>query len=597
MRTSQNILSLSQSVLRLCKAALYSVVSLALVSGSAFAQTVFVDQGNQWTAESRADFYTQDQGSRIMPLAWMRALKRADGTGFLEDGLSRFGYLPNPDNGEPDIPVGFTIANAFDGKATIGMTCSACHTRQINVAGTAYRIDGGPGIVDFQSFLSELDAAVAAVVETDSSFSDFANAVLGQKAPDIDKAKLKLEVETWFLRFHTLVSGSLPDPAWGPSRLDAVSMIFNMLAGLDIGEGPARIIEDNIVTADAPARYPFLWNAARQDKTQWPGFADNGNSILGLARNLGEVYGVFADFHPVKQSGLVVLNRDYVTNNSANFSGLESQEGQIRKLGPPKWPWKLDTDLAAKGKKIFERDTASQGCVECHGIKTGAFRSPFHKTWATPIVDVGTDAAECKVLARTVKTGIMEGAKIPLLEDEPLRETATAFKVLSMAVVGGILQSPFHTNDKTELAAGGVSDNEMLPEYEYLKGAFGNNDASLEAKPMSKVAMVSEPSGCAYEARVLEGIWAAAPYLHNGSVSSLTQLLTPAAKRTASFKLGPDYDIETVGLAAEQSKFDYVLETTDCSDLTSGNSRCGHEFGTLLSADEKTQLIEFLKSL
>ncbi|MGB8900889.1 MAG: hypothetical protein WCC90_17330, partial [Methylocella sp.] len=40
-------------------------------------------------------------------------------------------------------------------------------------------------------------------------------------------------------------------------------------------------------------RYPFLWNAARQDKTQWPGFAKNGIDLLGLARNLGEVYGVF----------------------------------------------------------------------------------------------------------------------------------------------------------------------------------------------------------------------------------------------------------------------------------------------------------------
>ena len=64
---------------------------------------------------------------------------------------------------------------------------------------------------------------------------------------------------------------------------------------------------------------------------------------------------------------------------------------------------------------------------------------------------------------------------------------------------------------------------------------------------------------------MLQGIWAAAPYLHNGSVPSLTELLKPAAERVATFKLGPTYDIATVGLAAEQTQFDYDLETTDCT--------------------------------
>ena len=44
------------------------------------------------------------------------------------------------------------------------MTCAACHTRQIEVDGVAYRIDGGPAIVDFQSFLADLDTAVGTVL-------------------------------------------------------------------------------------------------------------------------------------------------------------------------------------------------------------------------------------------------------------------------------------------------------------------------------------------------------------------------------------------------------------------------------------------------
>ena len=65
-------------------------------------------------------------------------------------------------------------------------------------------------------------------------------------------------------------------------------------------------------------RYPFIWNAPKQDKTQWPGFADNGNDVLGLARNLGEVYGVFAVFEP-KKEWWHILGVNYLNNNSANF--------------------------------------------------------------------------------------------------------------------------------------------------------------------------------------------------------------------------------------------------------------------------------------
>ena len=76
----------------------------------ASAQVVVVYQGADWTAESRETFYTQDQGSRIMPLAWMQALKQPDGEPFLADRLERYGYLPNSLSATPDLPVGFTVA-------------------------------------------------------------------------------------------------------------------------------------------------------------------------------------------------------------------------------------------------------------------------------------------------------------------------------------------------------------------------------------------------------------------------------------------------------------------------------------------------------
>ena len=62
------------------------------------------------------------------------------------------------------------------------MTCAACHTRQISVDGKAYRIDGGPAIADFQSFLADLDAATGRALDDPAAFDEFADAVLGPAA-------------------------------------------------------------------------------------------------------------------------------------------------------------------------------------------------------------------------------------------------------------------------------------------------------------------------------------------------------------------------------------------------------------------------------
>ena len=76
-------------------AALFSVPILAS------AQVVVVYQGAEWTPESRETFYTQDQGSRIMPLAWMQALKQSSGEAFLADSLSDTAICPIPSARRP----------------------------------------------------------------------------------------------------------------------------------------------------------------------------------------------------------------------------------------------------------------------------------------------------------------------------------------------------------------------------------------------------------------------------------------------------------------------------------------------------------------
>ena len=268
----------------------------------------------------------------------------------------------------------------------------------------------------------------------------------------------------------------------------------------------------------------------------------------------------------------------------------------VRKIGPPKWPWQLNHHLAAEGAEIFNRGINDGGCVTCHGIRPGEIRPVLNHTWDTPIVDVGTDTRECTILDREVQTGVMSGAKIPVI-GITIKPTDTAFNLLTASVIGSIVQQKLQLRSGSETAMAGLVGEEPLPpELDVLRGAFRSPE-NLDIMNQLTVPGAQPRSGCAYESRVLEGIWAAAPYLHNGSVASLAELLKPAAERMVSFKLGSAYDIESVGLAADQTRFDYTLETTDCSAINSGNSRCGHEYGTDLSEGEKAALLEYLKSL
>ena len=593
--------------LRLTGAALTLAFLAPLTASCAALDLSYADQGGKWTAAARDNFYTQDQGSRMIPLPWLKALKQADGKPFLDESLGRYGYLPNPKSPEPGLPVGFVSA-AYKNTPYVGMTCAACHTREIHVGDKTYRIDGGPAIVDFQNFMNDLDIAVDKLLADPTAFAEFAKQVLGPNAKKADEDTLRAGVDTWFKPYHAIVKGSLPvESPWGPSRLDAVSMIFNRVTGLDIGPKENNyIIAENIKRADVPTRYPFVWNASIQDTIQWPGFAPNGNRLFALSRNLGEVIGVFGDVHPQKDSRRL-LKIDYVGINSANFHGLNKLESLIKKIGPPKWPGKLDAKLVAEGEKVWNKkdpNEDNESCADCHAIKKGKFRSLLHETWATPLKDVGTDSREVNLLSSQVKTGVLEGATI-FPDKAPLKAVDSAFSVLGTVVGGAILQHYLGVELSAKEAKEANKIDRWLSKFkaETSKLAeelddFGSlNDLKqtfpLEATDAKPAATPSYP----YESRVLEGIWAAAPYLHNGSVASLAELLTPADKRLAEFKVGPEYDLDKVGLAATQTKFNFTYKTTGCDDRNSGNSRCGHDYGTTFPDQEKKALLEFMKAL
>jgi hypothetical protein len=117
-----------------------------------------------------------------------------------------------------------------------------------------------------------------------------------------------------------------------------------------------------------------------------------------------------------------------------------------------------------------------------------------------------------------------------------------------------------------------------------------------------------------YRARPLDGVWATAPYLHNGSVPTLRDMLLPQDKRPTSFCVGSrQFDPVNVGVVTK------THETDDCAPgLTNfnvsllGNSNRGHSFegketdvgklppgviGPELTDDERRSLVEYLKTL
>lgn len=94
-----------------------------------------------------------------------------------------------------------------------------------------------------------------------------------------------------------------------------------------------------------------------------------------------------------------------------------------------------------------------------------------------------------------------------------------------------------------------------------------------------------------YVARPLVAIWASPPYLHNGSVPSLDDLLLPAARRPKTFSLGArDYDPDRIGYAGRDGGNTFRFDTA-----TDGNHNSGHEYGTGLPPEDRKALLEYLK--
>ena len=99
-----------------------------------------------------------------------------------------------------------------------------------------------------------------------------------------------------------------------------------------------------------------------------------------------------------------------------------------------------------------------------------------------------------------------------------------------------------------------------------------------------------------YVAMPLDGIWLRAPYLHNGSVPTVADLLQAPDTRPARFWRGYDLlDADKLGFVSEGADAERLGTMFDTS--LPGNGNGGHVFGTELPAESKRALIEYLKTL
>jgi mono/diheme cytochrome c family protein len=152
-------------------------------------------------------------------------------------------------------------------------------------------------------------------------------------------------------------------------------------------------------------------------------------------------------------------------------------------------------------------------------------------------------------------------------------------------------------------AASGTRTGRVIPISE-----IGTDRKRFEAFPQAAVTALNAYSAgrgwkssgfkatTGYVAVPLEGVWLRAPYLHNGSVPTLADLLEPTDRRPKMFRRGYDvYDPARVGFVTTGEEADRIGTMFDTSAPGGGNG--GHLYGTDLPADDKAALIEYLKTL
>jgi hypothetical protein len=536
--------------------------------------TSYTTLEQNWTPEERREFYYTSQGSQVLPYDWFLVLEQAGSRSLVRDdaNLRKFGYLIeakdarwNPDG----LPAGF-VKDVGRDRGWLGFSCAACHTSQIDYRGVSYRIDGGGALGDVRGFLVQLAEALKATRDQEDKFLRFAAKVLGAKDAPTERETLKAQLTEVINQREGYNARNFPadaPPLHG--RVDALGAILNEVFH-HIVRPPVASNTANTAPATAPVSYPVLWDTPQHDYVQWNGAVRNAG-LGSLGRNVGEVLGVFGKFE-VDDPPSVLGYRSTV-----RVRNLLRLEESVKKLWSPQWPEALgaiDPALRDAGRAAFVKAK----CNECHQDidRTDRFRRVEAQMRA-----VGTEALTAANFAKRVgETGVLEGAYLKvvgskLLGSATFAATAGGDDVLSHLVIGTILRSPY-----------------QAPEDELTRIDY--------KRKRTLMITATAVKGGVYKGRPLNGVWASAPYLHNGSVPTLFDLLQPAVKRPKSFRVGSrEFDPEKVGFRTDDPDLPSFQARTEDGRIVPGNSNEGHEFGVdgVLDDAERRALLEYLKSL
>jgi hypothetical protein len=469
-------------------------------------------------------------------------------------------------------------------------------------------------------------------------FDRFATRVLGPNASKADRAALKKRLsdafafvkaqattlENLYSRVHQ------QDTEEGYGRLDALNRIGNQVFYTDMALSGVTVSDKNMHVRDAPVSFPPIWTVP------WFWWAQYDASISQpLIRNAGEALGVAALLNLSPDTAPGALFR-----SSVDIENLASIETMLRGPDPfkqsppefgglrsPKWPadifpddlvWKIDAARVDRGRKIY-----AEICAECHlgpvNDQTFDTQFPDKSFWTSPhlkkdgdgpvldevqmgVAGMGTDPSQAHVL-------MLRTVEVPgFLDLEPDRDLAKrwgcsgvpASSTTDMSFAIALMIMVEKASDKW------MEDHHLTDEQ---KRALWRSRKNC---PNSDNAKQTH-----YRARPLNGVWATAPYLHNGSVPSLYWMLKPATERPKQFCMGTrDFDPQQVGFHVEPGEKPacrhgetlFSAVNPDGSAMT-GNSNLGHSLegtpgpgkpgviGRLLTEDERYDLIEYLKTL
>jgi hypothetical protein len=618
-----------------------------ILAGCAYSRSGPKNQG--WLKDERTSWYAATQGSRLLPYAWFNALEQPGSEKPFKESkwLESFGYiaadaaladrLPVGFAERADLlPVGFAVDQQPDEALTIsklrwykeqtgktkneaerwlGLNCAACHTGEVSYQNKPIRIDGGPGLGDLQSFTDALDNALRETRDQPLKWERFAGRVLATtvavqsgaaRSSDTPENRILLKAAlsrliSWEEQAAQMNGDTKSDRLlYGLARVDAFGHIYNKVA--QFSGAPDPIYNP----ANAPVSYPFLWNIWRQSKVQWNGIVRNDRVKLwfsrtieygALGRNAGEVVGVFGDLilTPPPISGKGSL-RGY--NSSLRIDNLNDMERLVKYLEPPKWPDAFPAvkpALAARGQTLF-----GQHCASCHTPQNLWVKDePIEKMLAFRSMGLKntTDVwMACNAWAYQARSGVLAGTPADVIKGDPIPDIAPVSNLLQTTVKGALFAKK---EDLIKVVVGDFFGAHKLPRVDGGPEDALSDDEKHAAQEVR--CRTADSPLLAYKSRPLDGIWATAPYLHNGSVPTLYHLLLPANERPEKFWLGSrNYDPKFVGYQWDIKPVgrSFLFQTVDAAKKPiRGNSKVGHEYGVDMSDQDRWALVEYMKTL